>query len=162
MALGERSDRFSEASDRLSFVSLGFLLVLIGVIVLITPNPYEEAVAFFKDFKLVKIYPKVSFPAPASSHSIVYRAAMGFCIAFALSQIAILVLRFVLRDSFDRKVGTLSGIVFWLGAGYLLSMLTAETINWFPFLGGLIILVGLSLVVRSLLALLFGVVRREH
>lgn len=114
----------------------------------------EEAAAFFKDSKLVEVYPNVFFPAPASSHPILYRAAMEFCIAFALFQIAILVLKFVLRDSFDRKVETLSGIVFWLGASYLLSMLSAETINWFPFLGGLIIFVGLSLVVRSLLALL--------
>ena len=162
MTLGKRSGRYSEVLDRLGFVSFGFFLIIVGVIFLITPNLHEEAVAFFQDFKLEEVYPNVYFPAPASSHPIIYRAAMRFCIAYALFQIAILALKFVLRDSLDSKAETLSGIVFWLGAGYLLNMLSVETINWFPFLGGLIIFAGLSLVVRSLFALLSGVVRREH
>jgi len=71
-------------------------------------------------------------------------------------------LRFVLRDTLSRKAETLSGIIFWLGAGLLLNMLLVENIDWFAFLGGLIIFVGLSLVVRSLVVLLFGVTRKER
>jgi len=145
--------------DRLGFVSFGFFLILVGTIYLITPNCYDEFVAFFKDFKLMKVAPNMYFPAPASNHPVVYGAVMKFCFAFGLFQIVLLCLRFALRDTLSRKAETLSGIIFWLGAGFLSNMLLAENIGWFAFLGGLIIFVGLSLVVRSLMVLLFGVTR---
>jgi len=158
----ERSERRLEKWDRLGFVSLGFFLVLVGIIYLTTPNCYGEFVAFFKDFKLVKVAPNVFFPAPASNHPVVYGAVMEFCFVFGPFQIVLLGLRFVLRDTLSRKAETLSGIIFWLGAGFLLNMLFVENIGWFAFLGGLIIFVGLSLVLRSLVVLLFGVTRQER
>jgi len=155
-----RGERRSEGWDRLSLASLGFFLILIGAILLVTPNYRNEFVSFFRDFHLVKVTPNVSLPAPKSSHPIVYTAVMEFCIAYGLFQIAILVFRFALRDPIDRKAGTASGIVFWLGAGYLLSMLLTESIGWFDFLAGLAIFVGLSIVVRGFVTLLFQVMRR--
>ena len=158
----ERSERGPEKWDRLGFVSLGFFLILVGTIYLITPNIYDEFVAFFKDFKLKEVAPNMFFPSPASNHPVVYEAVMKFCFGFGLFQIMILGLRFVLRDTLSRKAETLSGIIFWLGAGFLLNMLLVKNIDWFAFLGGLIIFVGLSLVVRSLVVLLFGVTRKER
>jgi len=158
----ERPERRLEERDRLEFVSFGFFLVLVGTINLITPNIYSEFVAFFKDFKLVEVAPNLFFPSPASNHPIVYGAVMKFCFAFGLFQVVILGLRFVFRDTLGRKAGTLSGIIFWLGAGFLSNMLLTENIDWFAFLSGLIIFVGLSLVVRSLVVLLFGGTRQER
>jgi len=155
-----RGERRSEGWDRLSLASLGFFLILIGALLLVTPNYRNEFVSFFRDFHLVKVTPNVSLPAPKSSHPIVYTAVMEFCIAYGLFQIAILVFRFALRDPIDRKAGTASGIVFWLGAGYLLSMLLTESIGWFDFLAGLAIFIGLSIVVRGFVTLLFQVMRR--
>jgi len=155
-----RGERRSEGWDRLSLASLGFFLILIGAILLVTPNYRNEFVSFFRDFHLVKVTPNVSLPAPKSSHPIVYTAVMEFCIAYGLFQIAILVFRFVLRDPIDRKAGTASGIVFWLGAGYLLSMLLTESIGWFDFLAGLAIFIGLSIVIRGFVTLLFQFMRR--
>jgi len=43
-----------------------------------------------------------------------------------------------------------------------LNMLLVENIGWFAFIGGLIIFVGLSLVVRSLVVLLFGGTRQKR
>lgn len=154
-----RSETHSEEWDRLSITSFGFFLVLIGVILLVTPNYYNEFVSFFRDFHLVKATSNVFLPAPKSSHPIVYTVFMEFCIGYGLFQIAILVFRFVLRDPIDRKVGTASGMVFWLGAGYLLSMLLTESISWFNFLAGLVIFIGLSIVVRGFVTL-FQVMRR--
>lgn len=155
-----RGESRSEGWDRLSLASFGFFLILIGAILLLTPNYHNEFVSFFRGFHLVKVTSNVSLPAPKSSHPIVYTAVMDFCIAYGLFQIAILVLRFVLRDPIDRKAGTASGIVFWLGAGYLLSMLLIESIGWFDFLAGLVIFIGLSIVVRGFVTLLFQVMRR--
>jgi len=159
MALDERR---SEELDRLGFASFGFFLVLLGVIFLVTPNLGDEIIAFFKDFELVEVYPNVFFPAPASNHPVLYTAVAEFCIAFGLFHIAILFLRFYLRDHLSRKAGAVSSVVFWLGTGYLLTVLLAGNVDWFVFLSELIILVGLSLVVRSLVTLLFETVLRGY
>jgi len=146
--------------DMLGFVSFGFFLVLIGVIFVITPNLYDEIVAFSKDFKLEEVYTNVYFPVPMSNHPVLYTAVAEFCVGYGLFHIAILCLRIYLRDYLSRKAGALSSVVFWLGAGYLLTILSAGNMEWFAFLGGLVVFVGLSLVVRSLVVLFFGVVRR--
>jgi hypothetical protein len=154
------NERRLKRPDVLGFVSFGFFLVLIGVIFVITPNLGDEIVDFFTDIELVEVYSNVFFPAPASSHPVFYTAVAQFCIAYGLLQIAVLILRVYLGDNLSRKAGTLSGTVFWLGAGYLLTVLSAANIEWFAFLSWLVIFAGLSLVVRSLVILLFGVVRR--
>ncbi len=148
-------ERHSEGTDWLSVVSLGFFLVLLGVIWIITPDCSSEVVDFFKDFHLENVTEKIILPAPKGHHPVVYTAAMQFCLAFGVFHIVILVLRFALRESVDRKTGTISGIVFWLGASFFLNMLAAEAIGWFGFVAGLIICVGLMIVVSSIVKLLF-------
>ena len=160
-----QSERRSDEGDRVGLASFGFFLILIGAIVLITPNYYNEFSAFFKDFHLVKVASidgSITIPAPKSSHPVVYTAFMEFCIAYGLFQIAILVFRFAHRDPVGKKAETVSGIVFWLGAGYLLSILLAESIGWFDFLAGLVIFLGLAIFIRSLITLSFQVVRRAR
>lgn len=141
--------------DWLGIASLGFFLVLVGVIWLITPNPFDEFVAFVKDFHLEDITENLSLPAPASSHPVIYTAVARFCLAFGVFHIIVLGLRIVFKESLDRKSGTVSSVVFWLGASYFLSALAAENIGWFAFLAGLIMVVGLMIVVSSLIKLLF-------
>jgi hypothetical protein len=148
-------ERHSNATDWLSIVSFGFFLVLLGVIWIITPDCSGEVVAFVKSFHLENVTEKIILPVPGLDHSVVYTAAMQFCIAFGVFHIVILVLRFFLHESLDRKAGTISGIVFWLGAGFFLNMLAAEEIGWFGFLAGLIICIGLLIIVSSLVKLLF-------
>ncbi|NIR87609.1 hypothetical protein GWO13_08660 [Candidatus Bathyarchaeota archaeon] len=155
-------ERRLKGLDRLGFASFGFFLILVGAIFLATPNFVDEIVNFFKDFELVEVYPNVFFPAPASDHPVFYTAVAQFCIAYGLFQIAILVLRLYFGDYLKRKAGTLSGAVFWLGAGFLLNVLSAGNIDWFAFLSWIFILVGLSLVVRSLVILLFGAFLRRY
>jgi len=156
------SERRSEGRDRLSLASFGFFLILIGAIILITPNYYDEFSAFFRDFHLVKVASNVFLPAPKSSHPVVYTALMEFCVAYGLFQIAILIFRFALRDPVDKKAETVSGIVFWLGAGYLSSILLAGNIGWFGFLAGLVIFIGLAIFIRSFITLSFQIVRRAR
>ena len=155
-------ERQHEKRDILGLVSFGFFLLLIGVIWVITPNLFQEVVDFFKDFKLEKeIFPNVFLPAPAHRHPIVYTALARFCFVFGLFQIVILVLRFFFRESLDKVAGAFSGVVFWLGVGFVSNLLAAGAIGWFGFLGWFIVFGGLSLVVRSLLVLLFEVALRK-
>ena len=129
--------------------------MLLGVIWIITPDCLNEVAAFFKSFHLENVTEGMLLPAPGLNHSVVYTAAMQFCLAFGAFQIVILALRFILRESVDRKSGTLSGIVFWLGAGFFLNMLAAGEIGWFGFVAGLIIVIGLLIIVGSIVRLLF-------
>jgi len=155
-------ERRLKALDRLGLASFGFFLVLIGVIFVITPNLSDEIVDFFTEFELVEVYPNVTLPAPASNHPVLYTAVAQFCFAYGLFHIAMLVVRLYFGDSLKRKAETLSGLVFWLGAGFLLNILAAGNIRWFAFLSWLIVFIGLSLVVRSLVILLFETVLRRY
>ncbi|UCC33488.1 MAG: hypothetical protein JSW53_00300 [Candidatus Bathyarchaeota archaeon] len=144
-----------ESRDWLAIVSLGFFLVLVGVIWIITPDLWNEVIDFFKSFHLANVTEHIILPAPAHTHPVVYTAASQFCLTFGIFHIVILALRFVLGESLDRKSGTLSGIVFWLGSGLFLTMLAAGEIRWFDFLAGLVACIGLMIIVSSLVKLLF-------
>lgn len=156
-----RYEKQHEKRDIVGLASFGFFLLLIGVIWIITPNISEQVVDFFGEFELREAFPNVFLPAPESHRPIVYTVFARFCFVFGLFQIFILVLRLVFRDPVDRVAGTVSGIVFWLGAGFISNMLSAKTIEWFGFLGWLIVLIGLSLVVRSLVVLSYELVLRK-
>ena len=138
----------------LGFIPFGFFLISIGVTFLTTPNLINEISAFFRDFQLVKIMePNVFLPAPASSHPVLYGAVEGFCYLFGIFQVGMLILRFAYGSSPSQKAGTASDIVFWLGAGYLLGILRDQMIGWFTFLAGLIILIGISIIIRAAITL---------
>jgi len=157
-------ERRHEEQDKLSFASFGFFLLLIGVIWVINPNLFQEVVDFFKDLTLErKIFLNIPFPSPEHTywHTEVYTAIARFCFAFGLFQIFILVLRVFFRDPVDKVAGTFSGLVFWLGVGFASNLLAARTIDWPGFIGWFIVFIGLSIVVRSLLVLLFEVALRK-
>jgi hypothetical protein len=155
-------ERQHEKRDILGLASFGFFLLLIGVIWTVTPDFHQKIIDFFNDFKHTEeIFPNVSLPVPTGPHPEVYTALAQFCFAFGLFQIVILVLRFFFREPVDRIAGTFSGIVFWLGVGFVSNQLADGTIEWLGFLGWLIVFIGLSLVVRSLLVLLFEVALRR-
>ena len=157
-----RHERRRERQDKLSLASVGFFFLLIGVIWVITPNLFQKVIDFLKDFKLEgEIFPNVFLPAPAGPHPVVYTALARFCFVFGLFQIVILVLRFFFREPPDKVAGAFSSIVFLLGIGFISNQLAAGTIEWSGFLGWLIVFIGLSLVVRSLLVLLFEVALRK-
>jgi len=151
-----RIRRYEEEAGRdiLGFVPFGFFLISIGVTFLTTPNLIGAISAFFRDFHLVKIMePNILLPAPRSSHPILYGAFEGFCYLFGIFQVGMLILRFAYGSSPSQRAGTASNVVFWLGAGCLVGILRDQTIGWFAFIAGLIILVGLSIIIRSAITL---------
>jgi len=143
-----------KGTDWIGLVSLGFFLIIIGAVFVVTPDLTEQIKAFFKDFHLAEAYPNIKLPAPKSPHPTIYEAITNFCYAFGASQIIILILRFAFKDSSSRKAETASGIIFWFGMGVFANFansLLAEPTGWFSLLSGLITMIGLLIISRILL-----------
>jgi len=148
--------RRREERDWFGFASFGFFLILIGVIFLVIPNFFSHVENFVKSFNQTKeIYPNVFLPIPSGENTEVYRAIMYFCFIFGVFQIIILILRFAIKSSVNKKAGTLGGIVFFLSAGvFAYTLVMGGNEKWFFFLAGLVVSIGLSIIVNSLAKLL--------
>lgn len=152
-------EKYSRKIDILGITSIGFFFILIGIVFLANPDLLTKILDFFHDFELQEVCPGILFYGPASppsTHAVVYTAAFQFCFGYALFLCGILFARFTLRDTLGRKAWTFSGILFWFGAAAGVWALMAGSIDWFMFLGLLIVLIGLVIVVRCMISLLFG------
>lgn len=147
--------RYPKKIDFLAIISAGFFLLLVGMIFVATPNLPREIYDFFRGFRLQQVYPGVSFFAPTSNPAVVYSIAFQFCFVFGIFQAAILGARFVLNDSVGRKAGTFSGLIFWFGAAAALWLLMSGSIDWFIFLGWLVVLIGIAIAVRCAINFVF-------
>ncbi|MFH1821698.1 MAG: hypothetical protein ABH852_04580 [Methanobacteriota archaeon] len=145
----------SKKVDIIGLLSFGMFLLLVGSIFASTPQLLNKIFDFARDFHLQEVYPGVKFFAPSSTHPVLYNVVFQFCLIFAVLQVFILIARFVMKDSVGRKAETFSSIVFWLGAALALNYLVAGTIEWFTFLGWIIVAIGLSITVRSAMVLVF-------
>lgn len=136
--------------DDTGWISFGAILIIIAVIYLRTPNLVQEVKAFVSDFHLVEVFQNFWWYVPSTNHPALYAAAEQFCYAFGLVQLVILGLKFARGSSTHAKAETFSSIVFWLGAGYVLSLLSQGVLSRLTFIAGLIILIGISIVARAL------------
>jgi hypothetical protein len=84
---------------------------------------------------------------------VLYRPVELFCHIFALAQVGILILEFGKGASTHRKADTVSSVVFWLGLGYLLNLLSQQVFSWLSFVGAFVVLAGVSIVVKELIML---------
>lgn len=152
LPLGRREGIFSA-------ISLGAFFILVGVIFATTPDLLERIVAFFSNFGIVEVSAAGIFlPAPKSpwAHSTVYSAAAQFSFGLGILQILVLALRLVTRSALSKTAETVSNLVFWFGTGYLINMLLNETTTtriWFAFWAGILVLIGISMVVRAMILL---------
>lgn len=141
----------------LSAISAGVFLVFVGAIFVTTPNLFDRIIVLLRDFGIVHA-PNVGIllPAPASigDHSMVYSAVAQFCFAWGFFQIFALGFRFIVQSRLSKKAETVSSLLFWLGAGYLihrfLNEMTTKT-AWFAFWAAIITLIGASLIVKAII-----------
>lgn len=141
-----------------SAISVGFFFVLVGAIFVTTPNLFDKILDFFGDFDLIRVPNQPArwlLPAPASpgAHPVVYLALERISWALGLFQIVVLALRFAARSQLSKKAETVSNLVFWLGAGFLISTFLNETTTataWFVFGSAIIMLLGVSLIIRAI------------
>jgi hypothetical protein len=150
-----------ESTNILDLASFGLFLILVGVIFMQTPNLFDRGYSFFNDLEIRELSPNIYLPAPKSDHSILYNALSRFCFYFAILQIPVLILRFILKDPIDKKADTVSGLLFWFGAAWIINLMIVNEIVWTTFLGYLIVLVGISVVIRNALCLGMQAYRRS-
>jgi len=149
------SRRYRE-DDHAGGISFGIFLILIAAFYIANPNLLSEVTQFIRDFKLVPISGNFSWLEPSGDHPVLYNAAAEFCYIFGLVQVGVLALMFAWRSSIRGKARIFSDVIFWLSAGYAFGMLSSAKLAWISFVGALIILLGLSIVIRSSI-LLFAI-----
>ena len=148
-------DKHRSEVHLLGWLSFGVFLILVGMLFLVTPNLIDEIRMFFQDFTIEKLNGKIPFPAPEHNHPVLYNALSQFCLFFGVYQIILLALKIYLRATVSQKAETFSDIVFWLSTSYFLMQLRVQKINWFMFIGGLILLAGIMILIRSTAPLFF-------
>ena len=153
MSYLNHNDKATKNQERLfTAISAGFFLLLIGAIFIITPNLFREIMDFFGDFTVVNIpNTEIVFLGPEFPrlHLNVYEAMGNASIAFAVFQLIILALRFVIPSSWGKRSETAGNMVYWSGAAYLIQLFLIENSQWFVFWSTIIIIVGVSLIVRA-------------
>jgi len=149
----------NQRTDVIGLLTLGFSLLLVGCIFAVTPNLIDRVSDFLQNFEIRDVMPNWKLPAPKSSHPVLYTAIFQFCLTFAIFQVIVLGARLFLRDPFEKQAGTVSSIIFWFGASWIVSLLIAGAIEWFDFLGLLIAFIGASIVIKNSMVLMGRVFR---
>ncbi len=143
-------------------VAFGAFLIIVGLIFTLTPNLPQLITTFFNDITTRSVpfgssTSTINLPAPASpaAHSALYNAVMQFDIAIGSLQLIILALRLRVNSWRRRVAETVGNLVFWFGAAVLVNafLLTGTLNGWFEYWGSLIVVVGISLVVRVIVHL---------
>lgn len=152
--MGKRQE---EEMDKLGIISLGFFLVLLGLVWILTPDIGEHLRAFLsqENWHMSEVDHKIFFPEPDTHYPVLYNAASYFCLAFGAFQIVILVARIMLH-TLEKIGGTLSGAIFWMGMGFFLGMIASNTLSWFGLFAGFLMLVGASIITKSIFRLMIS------
>lgn len=147
-------------------LSVGVFLILIGVLFIVTPNLYNSLVNFFRNFEVVQVRNISGFylpvPRDPAAHVIVYSAAAQFSSAWGIFLIGALIVRFFMHSPFYRKAQNISDIVFWLVASYLITQFLNDTttrVDWFAFWASIIILIGVTLIIRAAVLAVFSILK---
>ncbi len=136
-------------------LAVGGVFIVLGLVIVLTPGLVQKTEDFFLDLTTVT-YPlgssTASLPAPANpaQHLDFFTAVMNFILGVGLLQILILALRLTVHSPIKRISETVGNLVFWLGgafAAYVL-LLAGTLTGWFQFWASLIIIIGVSLLVR--------------
>jgi len=142
-------------------LAVGGFLIILGAVFGLTPGIPQKIWAFFGDLT-GQVYPIINgnivLPAPTNpaAHIEFFGAIFNFMVGIVVLQIAILALRFWVNSPIRRIAETVGNIVFWLGGSFVVSvyLLSGTLSGWFSFWASLIIIVGLSLIVRGIILFL--------
>jgi hypothetical protein len=147
----------------ISLFSAGFFLILIGMIFVMTPSFFAKILSFFQDFDLIQV-PNISarilLPAPRhpENHTTIYSAASWFSFAWGTFLVALLAVRILFNSPLRKKAENVSDIFFWLTSGFLIGNFLNEAttiVMWFTFWTVIIILLGMSLIIRAFILAVF-------
>ena len=159
--LNTQSSSYKVRERLFSALSAGTFFILLGIVYFIN-LPYSlwnEVLDFFGSFTLAQVPTTgIYLPAPLSpsSHAVLYGAVFQFCIGLGILQVIFLLLRLMLNSPISKTAETMGNLVFWFGAGYLVTTYLNSTTTiskWFVFWAGILIILGLSLIARSFVLL---------
>lgn len=137
----------------LDAISVGFFLVLIGLLFVINTNLVDGVVNFFKDIIVVTVSRLgIMLPQPSDvgAHLTVYRAAEQFSLVWGVFLATMLVVKFATESTTRKKAENIGDIVFWFGAAYMVQTWLIDKAQWFEFWAWIIMLLGISLVARAI------------
>jgi hypothetical protein len=132
---------------------VGFTLLLIGTVFVITPDLFGSVIDFFKDFGIVEVpNTDISFLGleHESMHMTFYQAVGQISIALAVFQVFMLVLRFAIPSTWEKRSETAGNIVSWAGTAFLVQALLIDNTQWFAYWAAVIIVMGVSMIVRAI------------
>ncbi|MDI6644933.1 MAG: hypothetical protein QME14_07730 [Methanobacteriaceae archaeon] len=150
--------------DLVGILSFGFFILLIGILFVFIPGLSASISNFFAELNITAIssnnfteFPSnIYVPTPTGFYPEFYNALFQFCIIFGFFQIFALILRYLINDYVNRKVGNFTDILFWFGAAYLVYIFLNNQISWIVFLGFLVILLGLKIVLSNSINLIIN------
>jgi len=154
------SHRDREHVDFVDLARLGYLLILIGALLLLRPDLPGLVEDFFRDFQLQPAWGgSVTIPVPMSNHPALYGVAFDFCVYMLAFEFVGLLFRFILDDPPHKKAGAASGLVFWGGFAWIIYLLRMQLISWPMFLGWFIVVAGTSIAVHAIMAIFLHSIR---
>ena len=146
-----------EDRDHVDFVDLarlGYLLILIGALLLLRPDLPQLVENFFADFHVEQVWGGNAYlPVPMSNHPALYGIAFDFCVYMLAFEFVGLLFRFILNDPAHKKAGSASNLVFWGGFAWIIYLLRMQLISWPIFLGWFIVVAGASIAVHAILTI---------
>ena len=149
-------------------LTAGFFFLLIGTLFITVPDLLGKTIGLFQNFNAVRVpHTTVYLPAPVtpSQYTAVYTAVFQFSLVWAFFEIAMLILRAFAGSRYRRITRGFGNVVFWFGTAFLtnryLNSMTTQG-RWFVFWALLIVLIGLSLVVRAIALAVYTAIRRSQ
>lgn len=132
------------------------VFIILGFVIVLTPNISQITNAFFKDLTTVSYKIGTSStlnliaPAHPEQHIIFFRAIMEFFLAVGILQVLFFAIRLLNRSPIRRISETLGNFVFWLGGAIVANvfLLAGTQTGWFQFWAGLLLVLGISFIIR--------------
>jgi hypothetical protein len=152
--------QYSYNEGLITALGVGGFLIILGVVFGLIPGVWQSATAFSKDLTTIyyhygKTTAYLLAPANPSAHADFYSAVLYFCLGIGVLQITLLGLRLALHSPFRRVTGTIGGLIFWFGAAVCVDvfLLAGTLTGWFQFWAALLLVIGVSLIVRGVIYL---------
>jgi hypothetical protein len=139
-------------------LSIGGFLIILGSVFGLTPGIPQKIGDFFGDITIVT-YPlgngDIALPAPANpaQHLDLFGAVFNFMVGIAVLQAVILGLRLLLHSRVGKTAESVGDLIFWAGGAAMANMflLSGTLTGWFTFWASMIIVLGVSLIVRGII-----------
>ncbi|MFX1510761.1 MAG: hypothetical protein ACFFBR_10710 [Promethearchaeota archaeon] len=149
------SKKSHQDPDIIGIVNAGLILILIAVFIVIRPLLIPSGFNFILDLQWIEVSPGIWWWSPQTplAHVYVYETMYLFFLGTIITNIVVLALRVVFRDSYDRQIDGVGSIIMSAGitwAAYNLFLNYTPTSAFAVFSGWFIVFVGVSIIIQSL------------